>query len=130
MTGMSVAKKLLVKPGQHLALVNAPSHYAGVLGPLPEGVEVTDDLTGPVNSAHLFVNNLAELERLVVPVLAALPSDGLVWIAYRKGGVKAGTDINRDVLRETIETMHGWRVTTLVAIDDVWSAMRFRRVES
>lgn len=129
MTGMSVAKKLLVKPGQHLALVNAPSHYAAVLAPLPEGVEVTEGEAGPVDAVHLFVNNMAELERLVVPVLAALPSDGLLWIAYRKGGVKAGTDINRDILRTTMETTHGWRATTLVAIDDAWSAMRFRRVE-
>lgn len=128
MTGMSVAKKLLVKPGQHLALVNAPSHYAGVLAPLPEGVEVTDGLGRPVNAVHLFVNNMAELDRLVVPVLGALPPDGLLWIAYRKGGVKAGTDINRDILRKVMETMHGWRATTLVAIDEVWSAMRFRRV--
>lgn len=129
MTGMSVAKKLLVKPGQHLALVNAPSHYAGVLGPQPQGVEVTDGLTGPVNAVHLFVNNMAELEHLVGPVLAALPADAFLWIAYRKGGAQAGTDINRDVLREALETMHGWHATTLVAIDDEWSAMRFRRAE-
>ena len=29
--------------------------------------------------------------------------DGLLWVVYPKGGEPAGTDINRDILRERLE---------------------------
>ena len=44
---------------------------------------------------------------------------------YPKGGAKAGTDLNRDVLWQLVGP-RGWTGVSLVAIDDTWSAMRFR----
>jgi hypothetical protein len=42
-----------------------------------------------------------------------------------KGGKRAGTDLNRDILWSLVE-QHGWAGVRLVAIDDTWSSMRFR----
>lgn len=51
---------------------------------------------------------------------------GLLWLCYPKGTAKIKTDLNRDVLRETVAARHGLEGVSLVAIDDTWSAMRFR----
>jgi hypothetical protein len=51
--------------------------------------------------------------------------DGLLWVAYPKGGAKIKTDVNRDRLWDAL-TGTGWRPVRQVALDDVWSAMRFR----
>ncbi len=125
-TGSTLADKLRIRPGQRVALVNAPPSYPDRLAPLPEGAEVMDDLDRAASAVHLFVGDAAELARLVGSAQAAVAPGGLLWIAYRKGGVKAGTDLNRDILRDTMATAHGWDSVTLVALDDAWSAMRFR----
>jgi hypothetical protein len=74
---------------------------------------------------QVFVRDSAELERLAPSAIAALKPDGLLWVCYPKGGSKAGTDLNRDVLWKLMED-RGFAGVTLVAIDSEWSAMRFR----
>lgn len=38
------------------------------------------------------------------------------------------TDLNRDILWNLVEPA-GWRPVRMVALDETWSAMRFRREE-
>jgi len=57
-----------------------------------------------------------------------LKSDGIFWIAYPKGGLTTKTDLNRDILRGEVLKL-GLAGVSLVAIDDTWSAMRFRPAE-
>ena len=46
----------------------------------------------------------------------------MLWVAYPKGG---RADINRDTLWPILAE-HGLRPIGQAAIDDVWSALRFR----
>ena len=57
-------------------------------------------------------------------MVAAASADRLTWVAYPKSG-QLGTDLNRDVLAARL-TEEGVRPVRQVAIDDVWSALRFR----
>jgi hypothetical protein len=50
--------------------------------------------------------------------------DRLAWVAYPKAG-QLGTDLNRDRLAAALEGQ-GIRPVRQVALDDVWSALRFR----
>jgi hypothetical protein len=49
-----------------------------------------------------------------------------VWIAYPKGASKIKTDVNRDSLWQTLEPL-GWAGVRLMALDETWSVMRFKR---
>ena len=122
----ALARKLLIKPGQRIGLVNAPRGYAQQLAPLPEGAAVSEGLSDSVEAVHMFVSNMVDLDRHVSVALSAVAGAGLLRIAYPKGGAKTGTDLSRDTLWRAMETAHGWTGVSLVAIDDVWSAMRFR----
>jgi hypothetical protein len=73
----------------------------------------------------LFAADAAALEKAFPAARAASKAGGLLWIAYRKGGKKAGTDLNRDILWEHMQR-YGLAGVTLVAVDGEWSAMRFR----
>jgi hypothetical protein len=128
----SLAKKLGVKPGQCLLLLHAPSGYRERLGPLLDGVELVeaaeDAPSGAFDAVHLFVGGKAELDRLApgaLAALAALRPGGLLWIAYPKKSAKTGTDISRDEGWDTIAAA-GLRPVTQIAIDETWSALRFR----
>jgi hypothetical protein len=124
----TLAHKLRMKPGQQVLILNAPPGYIQGLGHLPEGIEPADAPRGQYDLVHLFVASRAELERLGPVALQSVKYDGLLWISYPKQSAKAKTDLNRDVGWDLV-TGAGLRPVTQVAIDETWSALRFRPVE-
>ena len=118
-----LARKLLIKPGSRIALVNAPDGYADRLRPLPDGAELVDLQPG-LDVVQVFARDRVELERSAA-ALGSVREGGLLWVCYLKGGKKAGTDLNRDLLWQELGRS-GLTGVTLVAVDDAWSAMRFR----
>ena len=118
-----LARKLQIKAGSRIALVNAPEGYAERLLPLPDGAAVVDLQPG-LDVVQVFVRDRAELER-VAGAFGSVRDGGLLWVCYPKGGRRAGTDLNRDLLWERMGR-DGLAGVTLVAVDDTWSAMRFR----
>ena len=72
----------------------------------------------------IFVKHKAQLEQTAFPLLAKLDGSYPVWLAYPKGTSGVETDINRDILWKLLEPQ-GWRPARMVALDDVWSCMRF-----
>ena len=127
MAETTILKKLLVKPGQKMAVINAPAGYLEGLGPLPEQTELSIKITGRLDFVQVFVKSAAEVTARVPAALRGLKPGGLLWICYPKGGFKAGTDLNRDILWKAMEKF-GQAGVSLIAIDGVWSAMRFRPV--
>jgi hypothetical protein len=124
-TPSPLARKLLIKPGFRIGLVNAPLGYAERLEPLPRDAELAEAGAGGLDVVQVFAGDAAELERVGPPAFRAVRPGGLLWVCYPKGGKKAGTDLNRDVLWELLGRS-GLTGVTLVAVDDTWSAMRFR----
>ncbi len=128
MAGTPLVKKLGIKPGQTMVLLHPPNGYLETLGPLPEGVSVDGEQADGYDVVHLFVRDLEELRRELPGALAAGKPGVLFWISYPKqtGGMQ--TNINRDTLWATMRGT-GWRPVTQVAVDNVWSALRFRPEE-
>ena len=123
----TAAAKLQMKPGHRVLLLHPPTGYPESLAPLPEGVEIITRVEPPMNLVLLFVEQRSILDASLVELTPVLDQKTLFWIAYRKGGEKAGTDLNRDRLWEALAPLH-WTGVTLIALDTRWSAMRFRQV--
>ena len=123
-----VARKLLIKAGHRVGLVNPPPGYLERLLPLPDGAAIVKSTSAVVDVLQVFVRDTAELRKLDEKVFQRVNADGVLWVSYPKGGTKASTDLNRDVLWKAMEK-NGLVGVTLVAIDDTWSAMRFRPPE-
>ena len=121
-----LAAKLLITPDTSVLLLNAPIGYAKKLNPLPAGATVTDK-RGKADIVIAFARDSMELKRLATS-FGALEENAILWVCYPKGGAKVGTDLDRDVLHTAMEK-HELIGVTLVAFDDVWSAMRFRAPE-
>jgi len=122
-----VARKLLIKAGHRVGLVNPPIGYLERLRPLPDGAGVVKSASATVDVLQVLVRDSAELQKLDRKVLQRVKPDGALWICYPKAG-KNSTDLSRDVLWKAMEKK-GIVGVTLVAIDDTWSAMRFRPPE-
>jgi hypothetical protein len=115
----SVAEKLLIKPNTAV-WVSAPEHR-GLIEPLPDGAT---HVTGPgkARTAVVFAADESSLRAMLDKHKAGLAAPEAFWVAYPKAN---RTDINRDSLWPILAE-YGMRPNSQVAIDDVWSALRFR----
>jgi hypothetical protein len=118
----SAAAKLLIKPKMTLWL--SDQSRAGLLSPLPDGVQLVAEMSKAA-AATLFAGDAASLAKTLQEHRGDLRKPTLLWVAYRKGNVG---DLNRDSLWPLL-TDYGMRPVTQVAIDDVWSALRFRELK-
>jgi hypothetical protein len=122
-----LARKLGIKPEMTAVVLNPPDGVLDLFEPLPAGVRLAS--SGGRTQSDLvlvFAADAAALTHAWPTTQAAMKPGGLLWIAYPKGGRKAGTDLNRDILWAHMQ-QHDLVGVTLVAIDGTWSAMRFRR---
>jgi len=116
-----LAKKLLIKPGNTIAPINAPKNYKALLGTLPDGAEVV--ARAPSSGAslvHLFVTTSAELETQLPRAQQAMAKGGGIWVSWKKGGK---TEVSRDTIRTVAEEL-GLDTVRAVSIDDEWSAIK------
>jgi hypothetical protein len=134
-TGFSpTAKKLRLAPGHRVAILNSPAGYLALLQPGPADVATEVRLAQAYDVVQLFVNSADELRRLGPAAIRAVKPDGLLWITYPNGGQTRGvTDLpatpwwtKRDVLGE-ITSVTGYKPVAFVAIDDIYTALRFKR---
>jgi hypothetical protein len=76
----------------------------------------------------VFINNNKEYLDFLHNNLNLIETDSVLWFAYPKGTSKIKTDINRDTIRLTGEEF-GIKTVTAIAINDIWSALRFRPMD-
>lgn len=125
MVGNTLAAKLKLKPGQQAAVVNAPQGYLEELGPLPEGVTLSDALGGPFDWAQVFVKDKAELSATAPRLAAALKPVSRLWITFPKGSSKVQADLTRDKGWEAMRSMPLMWIN-LVSVNAAWSAFSLR----
>ncbi len=120
----SLAQKLQIKSGK-LIVMNAPKGYADQLAKELKDLTVSARASGQAEAVLLFVNSLAETEQLAPRAGQLVKPEGMLWIAYAKGTSKVKTDVNRDKLWAAVQPI-GWQPVRQIALDEVWSAMRFK----
>jgi len=113
---MSLAKKLNLQAGMTMRIVGGPADV--------DLADVVGTTSLEAEALLVFVKTRAEVDATCAPLIEAARRDRLAWVAYPKAG-QLGTDLNRDRLREHL-LAHGIDSVRQVAIDDVWSALRFR----
>lgn len=112
-----------MKPEDKIVILNTPADLHTSMDNISPAAD--PEQMAAVNNLLLFVHSQAELEQLAPTALASLEPGARLWIAYPKKSSSIKTDINRDKGWEPI-TGKGWRAVTQIAIDDTWSALRFR----
>lgn len=117
-------EKMYVKNAKALAVLNDGGEHGELLAQLP--AERRGNEGERADWILLFARSRAELEHYLPLAQARLAPGGAVWVAYRKGGAKAGSDIHRDDIRGFAQTI-GLDSVAMVAIDANWSALRLKQ---
>jgi hypothetical protein len=124
-SGTPLVKKLGIKPGHRVALLDAPDGFAAALEGLPEDVAPQADLRGePLDMILLFAPKRADLERGFARAARRLTPAGGLWVAWPKKASGVPTDLTETVV-QTIGLDAGLVDNKVCAIDDVWAGLRF-----
>ena len=124
----NLLEKLNYKGQKRISIINAEESFLNTIS--PDLVEVTVDKKidprYPYEFIIIFVKSVSEVEQIAPVTIHNLMADGILWFCYpKKTSKKYNSEIDRD---------HGWKVLIdsgfygirLVAVDENWSALRFR----
>ncbi len=125
-----VFKKLNFKDQRSICVLNAPDSFQPALQEMAVWTVLQQEIpAGNIHFALAFVTTQTEVDELSKKLSARLEGDGLLWFAYPKGTSKRfRCEFNRDTGWKTLGDL-GFEPVRIVAIDEDWSALRFRRTE-
>jgi hypothetical protein len=125
-----VFKKMNYKEQKVIHAINAPASFDKELkemmtfAVIKKQIKTTDQTEFIIS----FCTKLKEVEAASAMAQATLKDDGLLWLVYPKGtSKKYACEFNRDNGWESLGKA-GFEPVRMVAIDEDWSALRFRRV--
>jgi hypothetical protein len=127
----AVFKKLNLKNQKTVVVLNAPDSFQVNLESIRGETLIRDTWEGleEVEFILVFVLRQEEIDDIIPKIAPLLKGDAILWMCYPKGtSKKYKCDFNRDT---------GWQImgsydlepVRMVAIDEDWSALRFKKVD-
>ena len=126
----STFEKLNLKHHPTILVLNPPASFEPELAAL-HGVTILRALNplSAIDFSLAFVTTQQQVDTLAQAIASRAQGDAVVWFAYPKGTSKRyKSEINRDTGWQALGQA-GFEPVRAVAIDEDWSALRFRRVE-
>jgi hypothetical protein len=127
-----ILKKMNLKEGSEVFIQNFPDDLSQLKQDLISVSKlVVNDLKAADNISFtiVFTTKQSQIDEVSPQIAESVKGDAIVWFVYPKGTSKRyKCEFNRD---------NGWNIlgklgfegVRMVAIDEDWSALRFRRVE-
>lgn len=121
-------KKLGIKPGSSVALVDAPDGFESRLGELPDSVTIHRNPRDRCDTTLWFVTSRENLERQIEAMFPAAETGGL-WILWPKKASGVRCDVSQTVVRE-VGLGAGLVDFKISSMDKTWSGLRFTQRRS
>jgi len=125
-SGTPLVRKLGIKPGHHVGIVDAPAGFAIA------GADVATVDSGPGRGSGstsydvilVFCHDSAALHRRFGPLAAALTTAGALWVAWPKRVSGVPTDLDEAAVRGH-GLAEGLVDVKICAVDATWSGLKF-----
>jgi Protein of unknown function (DUF3052) len=122
-SGTPLAKKLGLKEGFKIRLVNQPDYYFELFIDLPENIEILKDKKTKKNLIHYFTKEAKDLHKDIVSLRNEIEQNGMIWISWPKKASKIVTNITEDVIRDLV-LKNGLVDIKVCAVDEIWSGLK------
>src|ERR1700734_1325932 len=103
-SGTPLPKKLGIKPGFHVRLVNPPAEVRTELSDALAGCSIDDRKssldTSKLDFVMLFARSREELSREFKRITKQLAPTGMFWVSWPKKSSGVATDIDENAVRE------------------------------
>jgi hypothetical protein len=125
-SGTPLPKKLGIKPGFRVCLMNAPPDVRAELKPTLADCEIARDSRKPVDFAMAFTKSEEDLSERFEQIIQSLTPAGMFWVSWPKKSSGVPTDVNENIVRE-IGLAAGLVDVKVCAVTEVWSGLKFVR---
>ena len=122
-SGTPLAKKLGIKPGFKIALINAPDNYPDLFSDLPTDVVLVNDENELKDLIHIFIKDKAEYIALLPQLKTQFMQNGSIWASWPQKASKTVTDVTGDLVRN-YALQSGLVDVKVCAVDEVWSGLK------
>ena len=125
-SGTPLPKKLGIKDGFRVRLIDAPSEVMAELKRSLEKCDIGQDRKTSLDFIMLFTKSSTSLKKEFAQVAKRLSPAGMLWISWPKKSAGVPTDLNENVVRE-IGLAAGLVDVKVCAVTEVWSGLKFVR---
>ena len=124
-SGTPLEKKLGIKEGYSIQVLNPPKNYLDFFTSFPEDVQInTTSYEATIDFVHVFCTTKKELEAYFTIAKNNLKKTGMIWVSWPKKSSKIYTEINKFKVME-FGLKSGLVDTKVAAIDADWSGHKF-----
>lgn len=123
-SGIPLTKKLGIKEGSRIALINEPENFFREIAPLPSDATAVRSSTKEIDLILLFAKSESQLIKDFEKFSKKLKPTGMLWVAWPKKSSGVTTDLSFDVVQK-IGLARGLVDTKICAINEIWSGLRF-----
>lgn len=122
-SGTPLAKKLGLKDGLRIWVINAPENFEQQLA-VPSEIRVTQSKRKPLDLILFFTSSQVNLRKNFAGLAKRLSADGMLWISWPKKASGVTADLNENIVRQ-IGLDQGLVDVKVCAINEVWSGLKF-----
>ena len=122
-SGTPLAKKLGIKEGFKISIINPPEYYFKLFTDLPITIKIVRDPKQKKDFIHYFVKEEIQLLKDIYLLKNQIEQNGMIWISWPKKASKVATDITEDVIR-AIALKNGLVDIKVCAVDEIWSGLK------
>jgi hypothetical protein len=119
-----LVKKLGVRSGMRIIIIDPPCAYGDLVADLPEQLDYAKQGTPDADFIHAFYTRADFLLSEFRDLKGSLAPRGMLWISWPKRGSGIETDLHENLVRETGLTA-GLVDVKVCAVDERWSGLKF-----
>jgi hypothetical protein len=123
-SGTPLARKLSLKDGMRLWWDGMPGSVREEIGREGLALDLLESPEDPIEAAHVFVTNYADMEAKLAALRPLLAPGGFIWVSWPKKAAKVPTDITEDRIRDSILPSTDLVDVKVCAVDSTWSALK------
>lgn len=116
-------KKLGIREGHIIDIINPPDHYFKLFTDFPAQVKFSKNIHEKKDLIHYFVKEQSKLVKEMYVLKNQIVQNGMIWISWPKKSSKIQTDISEDLIRK-IALENGLVDIKVCSIDEIWSALK------
>jgi|SRR5579862_1509608 len=125
-SGTPLPKKLGIKDGFHVSLVDVPNEVIAELKHSLDKCRFVNDSKTSLDFAMVFTKSAAVLHKNFKHIAKQLGPAGMLWVSWPKKSSGMPTDLTDNIVRE-IGLAAGLVDVKVCAVTDVWSGLKFVR---
>ena len=122
-SGTPLVKKLGIKEGFSMLIINEPSNYSELLGTIPIGSKPVKENSKDIDFIHFFIKKSDELLKRLPKLMKQLKQDGMIWVSWYKKSAGMETDVTENLIRDFALRL-GLVDVKVCAVDDQWSGLK------